>query len=255
MRDTPRIVAVVVTAVAQIVGSPLGAALAGRSVGDVSDADRSLVTPAGWAFGIWGVIFAGSLAWAVYQALPAQREREVHRRTGWPLALAFGGNAVWEVVYPQGGAWQYVAQVLIFGITAAAAVAYVRLQTLPVDGLARLLPRATAGLLLGWLTVASVANVGSTGVALGLSPDTLAAQAWAVAALVTVAGVAVAVLLGSWVAAGPFAAAVIWGLLGIAGADGPRQVAVAAISAAVIVLVALAGRALTRSDRSELLVG
>ncbi|MCZ2803514.1 hypothetical protein O2W18_00170 [Modestobacter sp. VKM Ac-2983] len=255
MRDTPRVVAVVAAAVAQIVGSPLGSAIAGRSVGDVSDADRSLVTPAGWAFSIWGLIFAGSLAWAVYQALPAQREREVHRRTGWPLAIAFAGNAVWEVVFPLGGAWQYVATVLIFGITAATAVAYVRLQTVPADGLARLLPRATAGLLLGWLTVASVAAVGSAGVSLGLSPDTLAAQAWAVAALVTVAGIAAAVLLGSHVAAGPFAAAVIWGLLGIAAAEGPQQVAVAAISAAAVVLVALAGRALTRTDRSALLVG
>ncbi|KGH44867.1 hypothetical protein IN07_20975 [Modestobacter caceresii] len=100
-----------------------------------------------------------------------------------------------------------------------------------------------------------MANVGSTGVALGISPDTLAAQAWAVAALVTVAGVAAAVLLGSHVAAGPFAAAVIWGLLGIAAAEGPRQVAVAAVCAAAVVLVALAGRALTRTDRSALLVG
>ncbi|MCZ2846387.1 hypothetical protein [Modestobacter sp. VKM Ac-2978] len=168
--------------------------------------------------------------------------------------MIFAGSLAWAV-YPQGGVWQYVAQVLIFGITAAAAVAYVRLQTVPADGLARVLPRATAGLLLGWLTVAPVANVGSTGVALGISPDTLAAQAWAVAALVTVAGIAAAVLLGSYVAAGPFAVAVIWGLLGIAAAEGPRQVAVAAVCAAAVVLVALAGRALTRADRSALLVG
>ncbi|GAB3351950.1 hypothetical protein [Modestobacter lapidis] len=255
MRDTPRIVAVVAAAVAQIVGSPLGSALAGRSVGDVSGDTRSLVTPAGWAFSIWGLIFAGSLAWAVYQALPAQRDREVHRRTGWPLAAAFAGNAVWEVVYPQGGVWLYVAQVLIFGITAAAAVAYIRLQTVPVDGPARLLPRAVTGLLLGWVTVAPVANVGSTGVALGISPTTLASRAWAVAALVLVAGIAAAVVLGSYVAAGPFAAAVVWGLVAIAAAGGPRPVSVAAISAAAIVVVALTARALTRSDRSALLVG
>ncbi len=58
-------------AVAQIAGSPLGTALAGRSVGEVSDATRALITPAGYAFSIWGPIFAGALAWAVYQALPA----------------------------------------------------------------------------------------------------------------------------------------------------------------------------------------
>jgi hypothetical protein len=255
MGDTSRVVAVVVAAVAQIIGSPLGSALSGRSVGDVSDGDRSLVTPAGWAFSIWGLVFAASLAWAVYQALPGQREREVHRRAGWPLAAAFAGNAVWEVVYPLGGAGRYVAQVLIFGITAAAAVAYSRMQTVPADGLARLLPRATTGLLLGWVTVAPVANVGNTGVALGISPATLAAQAWAVAALVLVSGIAAAVVLGSRVAAGPFAAAVIWGVLAIAAAGGPRPVGVAAVCAAVVVAVALTARAVTRTDRGELLVG
>ena len=256
MGDTPRVVAGVGTAMAQIAGSPLGSAIAGRGVGDVSDSDRSLVTPAGWAFTIWGLVFAGSLAWAVYQALPGQRDREVHRRTGWPLAAAFAGNAVWEVVYPLGGAWRYVAQVLIFGITAAAAVAYARMQTVPVDGwLARLLPRTLTGLLLGWVTVAPVASVGNTGVALGISPTTSAAQAWAVAALVVVAGLAAAVVLGSSIAAGPFAAAVVWGLLAIASAGVPRPVVVAAIGAAAVVAGALAGRALTRSDRSALLVG
>ena len=255
MGDTSRSAAVLVAAVAQIVGSPLGSALAGRSVGDVSDGARSLVTPAGWAFSIWGLVFAASLAWAVYQALPGQRDREVHRRAGWPLAAAFAGNAVWEVVYPLGRGGQYAAQVLIFGITAAAAVAYSRVQALPADGPARLLPRATTGLLLGWVTVAPVANVGSTGVALGVSPATTAAQVWAVVALVLVAGIAAAVVLGSSVAAGPFAAAVVWGVLAIAAAGGPRPVGVAAVCAAVVVAVALTTRAVTRTDRGALLVG
>jgi hypothetical protein len=255
MGDTPRVVAVVVAAVAQVVGSPLGSALSGRSVGDVSDGDRSLVTPAGWAFSIWSLIFAGALAWAVYQALPGQRDREVHRRTGWPLAAAFAGNTVWEVVYPLGDGWRYVAQVLIFGITAAAAVAYARLQTLPVDGVARVLPRATTGLLLGWVTVAPVANVGNTGVALGISPATTSAQVWAVVALVAVAAIGAAVVLGSVAAAGPFAAAVVWGLLAIAAAGGPRPVSAAAVAAAAVVAAALVARAVRRADRGALLVG
>jgi len=247
MKDSTRVVAVVVAAVAQIVGSPLGTAISGRSVGDVSDGARSLVTPAGWAFTIWGLIFVGSLAWAVYQALPAQRTRSVHRRTGWPLAAAFAGNAVWETVYPLGGAWQYVAQVLIFGITAAAAVGFARLQDLDargeVTGLARVLPAATAGLLLGWVTVAPVANVGNTGVALGMDPETTSSQVWAVVAMVAVAAIGAFVVLASRVAAGPFAAAVVWGTVAIAAAGGPLPVTVAALGAAAVVLVSLGVRA------------
>lgn len=258
MKDSTRVVAVVVAAVAQIVGSPLGTLVSGRSVGDVSDGARSLVTPAGYAFSIWGVIFLGSLVWAVYQALPSQRTREVHRRTGWPLALAFAGNAVWEVIYPLASpAAQWTAQVLIFGITAATAVAYARLQHLDVSGAARVLPAATAGLLLGWVTVAPVANVGNTGVGLlGIDPGTTSSQVWAVVALVAVAVVGGALVLASTVAAGPFALAVVWGTTAIAAAGGPLPVTVAALGAALVVAGSLAVRAVAlRGSREALLVG
>ena len=259
-RDTTRVVVVVLAAVAQVVGSPLGSALSGRSVGDVSDGARSLVTPAGYAFSIWGLIFLGSLGWAVYQALPSQRTRLVHRVTGWPLAAAFAGNAVWETVYPFGGVWQYVTQVLIFVITASAAVGLARLQREDVRadlrGWARVLPAATAGLLLGWVTVAPVAQVGNTGVALGADPAATSSEVWAVAAMVAVALVGTFVVLRVRVAAGPFVAAVVWGLVAIAAAGGPTPVTVAALGAAAVVLVALVTRALSpRVDAGALLLG
>lgn len=258
--DTTRVVVVVLAAVAQVVGSPLGSVLSGNSVGDVSDGARSLVTPAGYAFSIWGLVFLGSLAWAVYQALPAQRTRLVHRVTGWPLAAAFAGNAVWETVYPFGGVWQYVTQVLIFAITASAAVGFARLQREEVRadlrGWARALPAATAGLLLGWVTVAPVAQVGNTGVALGADPATTSSEVWAVAAMVAVALVGSLVVLRAHVAAGPFAAAVVWGLVAIAAAGGPTPVTVAALGAAAVVLVALAARAVSRgAGAGALLLG
>lgn len=243
MSDGVRVTAVAVTAVTQIVGSPLGSAIAGRSVGAVSDDYPNLVTPAGYAFTIWGLIFAGCLAWAVYEALPAQRTREIHRRVGWPLAAAFAGNTVWEVIYPLGGAWQIAANVLIFAITAAAAVAFVRMQSLEVDGLDRFLPRATAALLLGWVTVAPVANVGSTGVYLGAPSTGTSAQVWAVVALVAVAVIGVRVVLWAKVAAGPFAAAVVWGIVAVAANGYPQPVTVAAAVAAAAIAVAVVIRA------------
>jgi hypothetical protein len=256
MRDGTRAAAVVLAAVAQIAGSPVGTALAGRSVGDVSDDTRSLITPAGWAFTIWGLIFAGCLAWAVYQALPGRRDLEVHRRPGWPLAAAFAGNAVWEVLFPLIGASQpLVPLALLFGIVAATAVAFARLQDLQVSGPARLLPRAVTGLLLGWVTVAAAVAVGSTGVALGADASGTAATAWAVVALGGVALVAAGIVLVSRAAAGPFALAVVWGLSAIAVAADPVPVTVAAVLAAVVVVAAVVLRAVTRPEPGTLLVG
>ncbi|WP_040337675.1 hypothetical protein [Candidatus Blastococcus massiliensis] len=255
-RDGIRAAAVVVAAVAQVVGSPLGSAVSDRSVGDVSDETGSLITPAGYAFSIWGVIFAGALAWAVHQALPSQRGRELHRRTGWPLALAFAGNAVWEILFPLIGISQpLLPVVVIFGIVAATAVAWARLQDLSPDGLGRLLPAALAGLLLGWVTIAATVNTGQAGVALGAEPTGTAAEWWAVAALVAVGLIASGLVLAARVAAGPFALAAVWGLVAVAVDVAPTLVVVAALGAAAAVTVALVVRTVARREPVELLVG
>ncbi|TKJ30751.1 tryptophan-rich sensory protein [Blastococcus sp. CCUG 61487] len=256
-RDGIRAAAVVVAAVAQVAGSPLGSAVADRSVGDVSDETGSLITPAGYAFSIWGVIFALALAWAVYQALPGQRSRALHRRTGWPLAAAFAGNAVWEVVFPLVGLDQpWLPVVVIFGIVAATAVAWARLQDLAPEGLDRLLPAALTGLLLGWVTIAATVNTGQAGVALGAEPTGTAAEWWAWAALLAVGLVAAALVLRARVAGGPFAAAAVWGLVAVAVDVEPWSVALAALVAAAAIVIALVVRTATlRRERASLLVG
>ncbi len=254
--DAVRAGVVLLGAVAQIAGSPLGSALAGRSVGEVSDATRSLITPAGYAFTIWGPVFAGSLAWAVYQALPGQRDRAVHRATGWPLAAAFVGNAVWELVFPLlGDRVPVLPAVLLLAIVAAAATAWARLQAMPLTGLPRLLPAAVTGLLLGWVTLAAAVQVGSAGVALGAPARGTAAQVWAVVALGAVAVLGTALVGVARVAAGPFALAVVWGLVAVAVDGGPGVVTVAAAGAAAVVTAALLARVAGRPERGALLVG
>jgi hypothetical protein len=62
---------------------------------------RSPVEPAGYAFGIWGPIFALSLGYAVYQARPAQRRNPLLRRIGWWTAGAFLGTGMWSVFVPR----------------------------------------------------------------------------------------------------------------------------------------------------------
>ncbi|MCF6508607.1 hypothetical protein E9549_14505 [Blastococcus sp. MG754426] len=254
--DGLRAAAVLAAAVAQVVGSPLGSALAGRGVGAVSDETGSLITPAGYAFSIWGVIFAGSLAWAVYQALPAQRGRTLHRRTGWPLAAAFAGNAAWEIAFPLVGvSVPLVPLVLLLCIVAATAVAWARLQDLPVEGLGRVLPAAVTGLLLGWVTVAAAVNAGQAGVALGAPASGTTAQVWAVVVLAVVALIASALVLAARDAAGPFALAVVWGLVAVAVAGPPAPVVVAALAAASAVAVTLVVRTVVHRDPVSLLVG
>src|SRR3712207_7276028 len=84
-RDVVRQVANVVGALFQV-GAPV---LTGEAVGRVSAENSTLVVPADYAFSIWGLIFSLCLAYAAYQALPANRESPLLRRVGPFTAGAF----------------------------------------------------------------------------------------------------------------------------------------------------------------------
>src|SRR5260221_313749 len=49
--------------------------LDGRTSARISAKFPSVVTPADYAFTIWGVIYLGLIAFSIYQALPAQIDR------------------------------------------------------------------------------------------------------------------------------------------------------------------------------------
>ena len=87
--DLARGLAVMALAVIQIVVAGLGGSGAtGEDVGTVARSYPTPVLPAGWTFAIWGLIYLAFLGYAVYQLLPAQRTRAVHRTTGWWLAVS-----------------------------------------------------------------------------------------------------------------------------------------------------------------------
>ena len=111
--DRLRVVLVAVTAVLQTVAVPFTtwALGPGAHTREISEADTSPVTPADYSFYVWGLVYVGCLALAGYQVLPSQRERRVHRRTGWWLAGGFLANAVSVLIFGTGVIW--LAQILL----------------------------------------------------------------------------------------------------------------------------------------------
>jgi hypothetical protein len=49
--------------------------------------------PAGYAFTIWSLIFTLSLGYAVWQALPSERENPLLRRVGWLTASVMAATS------------------------------------------------------------------------------------------------------------------------------------------------------------------
>ena len=226
-----------------------GGALAGETVGRVSAENPTLVVPADYAFTVWGPIFALSLAYTVYQALPGQRRNPLLRRIGWFVAGAFAGNGLWQILFP---AELFVAsQVLFVGVAACAVAALVRLARYHREyGLGRAerwLVALPVGLLAGWVTAAVFAGVATTLVGAGVLDGGAVEAVLGAILLVAAAAVASAVVRAS--KRGPaqgyvvYGLAVVWALVAVVanqyGASGLTSLA-AALGVIPVVLAVVA---------------
>lgn len=200
------------------------------------------ITPPPYAFSIWGPIFAASIANAVQQALPAHRAEPVNEVGGWPLAGAHALNAAWALA-AQPGRFATTPFVLA-GAVACAATAYRQQQREEAPGIAQLAPAST-GLLLGWISLASVVNTASVVQELGAEPDAPLVTAIWTAAAVALAGVAGATILRSRHGYLPLATSVGWGLGTTAmTSERPRLARAGALAGTVIVAAASVARLL-----------
>ena len=240
-RQITVIAAVCFMIVAAMVGTGLFGGTNVRELqGGALDADATVLAPGRPAFGIWTVIYVLMVAYAVWQALPSQRTRSRQRVAGWWVAATAVLN----------GAWLLTAQFLNLPATVLAIIVLLValagtlrvLQVRPAEGIVdRLLLDGTVGLHLGWVSLATVANITAWLAADVVAPmDADAAAAWGVGVLVVVALIGAAI---GWrtgrIAPG---LAMAWGLvwIGVERTTGEPQavpVAIAAWIAAAVVLI------------------
>ena len=227
-----------------IYGTLVGFGVLGTSVEDSSggalSADATLLAPGGTAFSIWSVIYLGLFAYTVWQWLPANTESPRARATGWLAGVSMLLNAAWILVTQQGWVWISVGVIAVLALTLGLIMR--RLTTLEPHGWAdRIVLDGTFGAYLGWVTVATVANVAAAGAASGLSVSGTVDEWLAVVVLAAAAGLSA---LFAYTIGGRFAvaAAMMWGLGWIAIArlyDEPAStiVGIAAILAVAAVLI------------------
>lgn len=248
--DSVRQAVVAVSAVVAVVGSLIGSgAFVGtpiaQAAGGALAADATLVAPAGPAFSIWSLIYAGLVALSIWQLLPAHRRDSRQREVGWLVALSMLLNAAWIGVVQLG--WLFVSVLVIAGLLATLIVVFVRLRRLRPSGwVEAAVVDGTMGLYLGWVCIATVANVAAALSGTGLS-EALSADAWAVLVLVAAGAVGVALAVFG---AGRLsvAAALAWGLLWItvARVSGDPPSDAAALAAAAAAAATLASAVLLR---------
>jgi len=215
-KDSLRQILVVISVVATIVVNGLANALPlnGQETGAISDRFPIFFVPAGYVFAIWGLIYLGLIAFAVYQALPAQRTNPRLRAIGMPVIISSVANIVWIFLwhYEQFPATLIAMVALLLSLIAI----YLRLgtgrTTAPVTE--RWAVRAPFSIYLGWITVATVANVTQVLYFVGWGGWGISQPAWAAIMLSVAVIVAAAMALTRRDAA--YMGVLVWAFIGIA---------------------------------------
>jgi hypothetical protein len=183
------------------------------NTGQISDRFQVYFVPAGYVFSIWGLIYLGLIAYAIFQALPSQRENPRLWATGWWITLGGLANSVWIFL------WHYeqfpltlIAMLVLLGTLI---VTYLRL------GIGR--TRVSTGetwavrlpfsIYLGWITVATVANVTDVLDYVNWDGFGIAPEVWMVIVLAAVLGIAVTMNFTRRDIA--YALVLLWALAGI----------------------------------------
>lgn len=215
--------------------------LNGKTTGELAAQYPNLFVPAGVTFSIWGVIYLLLMGWTVTQFLSSGSA--TGRRIAPWFAVASLLNGSWIL------SWHYeflgLSVVIMLGLLVTLLV--LNTQLLPgkraPDGTGpHLLARVAFGVYLGWIAVATIANVTVLLVASGWRGDPLPQAVWAM--IMVVAGATAGVVAVRRLRNPYVGMAVTWGLIGIVLNRSDDVVAVAwtaGVCAAIVALFTAAG--------------
>jgi hypothetical protein len=204
----------------------------------ISDSNPTLITPAGYVFAIWGIIYVLLGVFVVFQALPSQKEKEYTKKIGWLFVLSSIINIAWLFL------WQYsflsLSVVLMFLLLATLILIYLRLGigTSPVRLREKLAIHVPFSVYLGWITIASIANVSVTLVSINWNGFGISPEIWAT--LITIVALLIALLVVATRKDIGYGFVIVWALIGIAvKQSGNQNIVTLTEASAIIILLAL----------------
>ena len=189
-KDTTRQIAnalsVVIALTINILASTLP--LNGQNTGEISDRFLIYFVPAGYVFAIWGIIYIGWIAFAIYQFQPAQKESPRLRSLGYIFAISGIFNAAWLVCWHYN--WFGLSVLVMLTLLGLLIASYLKLNVglTPVNAAEKWSVDIPFSVYLGWITVATVANVSDWLYLVNWNGFGIAPQTWAVI-IITIASV------------------------------------------------------------------
>ena len=203
----------------------------GVTPAEISNKYPTLITPAGYAFSIWSLIYVGLIAFTIYQLLPAQLERFRSVRSLYILSCVL--NCAWIYFWHNDNI--AVSFVVIAALAATLILINIKLKGDVSNG-EYWFARAPFGIYAGWVTAATIVNFTILLVAAGVINPGMAADSgspWLGPVLILIAatlGVAGRVVLQNYF----FPLAVAWALTAIAIKQTGQTLVIGAAAAGVV---------------------
>jgi hypothetical protein len=186
----------------------------GQGTGEISERFSILFVPAGYVFSIWGLIYIGMILFTVYQALNSQRENSLIDKIAPSYWIANMANNVWLFLWH----WEFFPLTLIAMLTILLSLISLYRQfnktESPLTPSEVWLVKVPFSIYLGWISVATVANISQVLFFTGWNGFGLSPEIW------TVTMLAVGAVLGTLMLLRErdfvYAAVLIWAFIGIA---------------------------------------
>jgi len=204
-----------------------------KTTGELSDSFPNLFVPAGLTFSIWGVIYLLLIGYCVVQF--TGKGREVMSEISWLFSISCILNAIWIVF------WHYgklpLSLIVMLGLLVTLIRINISIRELPFG-----IIKATFGIYLGWICIATIANITALLVNSNWNGFNIPQETWTI--IMIVIGT---VLIGLTIyrLKNPFIGlAVVWAFIGIAikRQDDYRSIFISAIIAlSLVTLISLWG--------------
>lgn len=188
----------------------------GLTIGEVSNQlfGEVKITPASYAFAIWGLIYLGLFSLGIYQFLPAQKQNPRLQNMGYLIVMASLAQIIWVYVF--------LGRIFLFSLVAMIVIlfslmgAYLELhrEDINVSKQERWLVHIPVSIYFGWISVATIVNVAVVLTNLNWNGWGISAEIWTVIMLV-VAGF-IASLIRIQFLETAYSLVLIWAIIAIA---------------------------------------
>ena len=186
----------------------------GQGTGEISDRFAVLFVPAGYVFSIWGLIYLALIAYTVYQVLPAQRDNHLLKKIAPAYWIGSAANTIWIFL------WHYEVFPLtvVFMVAILAALLFIYRQfseaKSDLNRNQKLFIKLPFSIYLGWISVATIANVAQVLFYLNWGGWGISPAVWTVIMLVIAAilGLLMQLREHDWL----YVLVLVWAFVGIA---------------------------------------